>query len=116
MTKWNKYKNRMMETRTILEIEKEIQNLTARSKRRSKETDGGNVLINTRQKTRERCQITVFYGTLYTEAAIYTEDMETCPVVDVDDGFPGFAFSAYHYIRLPRPTTPKRSSSLPTFV
>lgn len=100
MTKWDKYKNRMMETRTILEIKKEIQNLTGRSKRRSKETDGGNFLINTKQKTRERRQIIVFYGTLYTEAAIYTEDMETCPVVDVDDGLPGFAFSAYHYIRL----------------
>ena len=90
----------MTETRTILETKKEIQNLTGRSKRRSKETDGGNFLINTRQKTRERRQVTVFYGTLYTEAAIYAEDMETCPVVDVDDGLTGFTFSAHHYIRL----------------
>jgi hypothetical protein len=34
--------------------------------------DGGNFLINTRQKARDRRQITAFYGTLYTEAAIYT--------------------------------------------
>lgn len=89
-----------METITILEMKKEIQNLTGRSKWRWKETDGGNFLINKRQKTRERRQIAAFYGTLYTEAAIYTEGMETCPVADVDDGLPGFTFSVYHYIRL----------------
>jgi hypothetical protein len=94
--------------------------LTGRSWRRSKKTGGGNFLINAKQKSRENHQIIVFYGMLYSQAAKYTEDMERCPMVDVHDGSPRFAFSAYNLIPLqtfwPKPASPKRSSWLPTFV
>lgn len=50
--------------------------------------------------------------------------MERCPVIAVDDGSPGFAFSAYHFFLVQtlwlKPTSQKRASpaclSLPTFV